>query len=223
MLSPTEFVLDVVFPAGRTTRSGWEDRDVKDRLESVLEHGGSLGLFAVYTAQTQGRTLDIGKLLGMALVHDIHEAIKGDRAPSRVFEMGKTKRERRRFWQNVSERVGDWVLWETRYSKSDRRDMWRLTEDMSPKARTMFRNWWREFHNGKSREAKFLRQLHPLGDGAKGIDYLGFPENKGMLPINSFLEEALVVVTDPKLRPMIPEQEKLAQRTNGGLPKRRGD
>lgn len=213
LLTSTQFLLNVVFPAARTTRSGWEDREVKGRLESVLEHGGSLGATAVYTNLANGLGLSNEKLWGMGFTHDLHEPLAGDPSPFRLYYTKNTRGGRIGFWERVTEVVGGWIDWETRFSEADKKAMWEITQPMAPSARKLFRKWWRWYYGGRIPEAKLLRQLHPIVDGAKGIDYRFDPANKGMYPVVSFLEQARQIVINPLLRPDIDEQEKLLQQS----------
>jgi len=209
-LDPIDVLLKVILPAGRTTRSGWEKRLIKGRLESVLEHGALLGLLAFYVNTTQTRGLSNEELFGQALVHDLHEGETTDTNPSQVFLKGsKTRRQIREFWENAKSWIGDWLSREKSSQDFDRRVMRKLTENTDRKARTVFRRWWDNYHRRRNPEAELLRQLHPIADGVRGLDYLRDPKNKAMGSIDSFLEEARLVVSDPGLQPLLKRLEEL--------------
>ena len=210
-LSPTQFLLQVIFPAGRTIRSGWEDREVKSRLESVLEHGSSLGLAGVYVNLLHGLGLSNEKLLGIAFVHDLHEPHTHDPSPFRLYYVGSKRIDKVSFFERLTDFVDGWRDWEVRFRDSDRQAMWEITNPMAPAVRRLFRRWWRWYHGRRTPEAKLLNQLHALADGAKGIDYLSAKENEGMHSIDSFFEQAEETVKSPLLRPYIEEQQRLKE------------
>jgi 5'-deoxynucleotidase YfbR-like HD superfamily hydrolase len=212
--SLVSFLLSSVFPYGEELRSGWPDREVMSRLQSGLEHGAALGLAAFYVNIAQRRGLDNATLLGMSIVHDLHEAVTKDQSPSQIYPMGRTRRAKKKFWETVGERI-DWLRWEALSSGSDRKAMGKLTRPMDRNARVLLRRWWVEYHQGKSPEARLLRQLHPIVDCAKGVAYQMDPKNKGMLSINSFFTEAQVVVVDPLLKPFLDELEILRELVSG--------
>lgn len=209
MFTLAQFMLNVVFPNTRTIRSGWEDREVKGRLESVFEHSGSLGITAVYINLAKGLGLSNEKLWGMAFVHDLHESLAGDPSPFRLYYTENSRGSKVSFFEKATEIVGGWIDWETRFHEADKKAVWEITQPMAPSARKIFRRWWRWYYGGRIPEAKLLRQLHSIVDVARAVDYRSDPENKEMLSSLSFLEQARQTVINPLLRKDIDELEEL--------------
>jgi putative hydrolase of HD superfamily len=63
----------------RTARAGWARRSLP-LGESVADHSFRCALIALVLGDARG--LDTGKLMGMALLHDLPEALTGDITPS---------------------------------------------------------------------------------------------------------------------------------------------
>lgn len=64
-------------------RSGWVQRGVAvERLESVAEHCFSMGFLALVIAKKENQNLDMAKVFGMILAHEIGEIDSGDITPA---------------------------------------------------------------------------------------------------------------------------------------------
>ncbi|MDD5416898.1 MAG: HD domain-containing protein [Candidatus Aenigmarchaeota archaeon] len=71
-----------------TVRTGWKMRGVKNP-ESVAEHSFRTALLAMLIADN--KNLDTNKLIRMALLHDLEEAIIGDITTPHKEKLGKNK------------------------------------------------------------------------------------------------------------------------------------
>lgn len=73
----------------RTARTGWVQRGVPD-AENVAAHSYGVAFTALVLAQTIAEPVDLGKLLTMALLHDLPEGLTSDipRPVSRFFPAG---------------------------------------------------------------------------------------------------------------------------------------
>lgn len=75
-----EVLYDRIYKLKTLKRKGWVERSVPDP-ESVAEH--SFGVALVSLALADGNEgIDLGKLLTMALIHDLAESIIGDLTPA---------------------------------------------------------------------------------------------------------------------------------------------
>ena len=75
-------------------RRGWQRIGI-ERPESVADHTWGVALLAILTLEER-KGLDRGRLLELAIVHDLAEAIVGDLIPGEYAHKGeKTARERR--------------------------------------------------------------------------------------------------------------------------------
>jgi putative hydrolase of HD superfamily len=76
----TEALLDLLLHANRlktTPRTGWAVRGVPD-FESVADHSYGVAFVALLLADVVPGDFDHGKLLTMAVLHDIPESVTGD-------------------------------------------------------------------------------------------------------------------------------------------------
>jgi len=120
-------------------RQGWLDRGVKD-CESVADHSFRLALMALVFAERRG--LDVGKVVKMAVIHDLPEAICGDVA-SRIKEEDQVvsnKEKQERELKALGEMLGF------------------LEEGLAEEIRKL----WHEFEFKKSREARLVYELDRL-------------------------------------------------------------
>ncbi|OGY22906.1 MAG: hypothetical protein A2172_03130 [Candidatus Woykebacteria bacterium RBG_13_40_15] len=193
-----------------TIRSGWPDRDVQTRFESSLEHSASLFFFGFFDNLSRGLELDLAKLAIKAIAHDLHEILTTDRNPAQVYSKGRTRAQIRRFWERARERVKDWRDWETLFFAEEKRAMWKLTRPLSRKVRNVLREAWVEYYEGKTREDRYLREIHPLVGASWGLFCREQPGNEGMASLNSFFAEGDQIITDLYLRKLLLEvQEKV--------------
>ena len=76
----------------RVPRMGWMMRGVSD-TESVADHSYGVAVIALILAGRVDQSVDVGKLLTMALIHDLPEAILSDiPSPASAFLPSTTKR-----------------------------------------------------------------------------------------------------------------------------------
>ena len=61
----------------QTVRTGWMRRGIPN-AENVAAHSYGVAFIALLLAQESGQDLDLGKVLTMALVHDLPEAVTSD-------------------------------------------------------------------------------------------------------------------------------------------------
>jgi putative hydrolase of HD superfamily len=126
-------------------RQGWLKRGVsRERCESVAEHSFGVAVLALWLADACYPTLDAGKVLRMALLHDFGEIYAGDIIP------------------------GDDVSGEVKHAQEEASVAQVLGK--LPSAET-YLELWQEFENGDTPEARFVRQIDRLEMGLQAAVY----------------------------------------------------
>jgi putative hydrolase of HD superfamily len=117
-------------------RQGWLKHSIPpERCESVAEHTFGVALMALFLAQAALPKLDAGKVLQMALLHDIGEVYAGDIIP----EDNLSPEEKRQREQASVNQVLNKLPAGEQYIQV-----------------------WEEFERGESAEAQFVRQIDKL-------------------------------------------------------------
>lgn len=116
----------------RIPRAGWVETGIREP-ESVADHTFRTAILFMILADL--KDLDELKLLRMALIHDLPEAITGDLTPSR-----KTKESKER--ENTA--IGQ------------------ILDLLPRKQKKKYMSHWNEYQEGKTNEAKAVRQLEKL-------------------------------------------------------------
>lgn len=125
----------------RILRSGWVEVGIR-KPESVADHTFRTSIFCMVYSDLEG--LDELKLLRMALIHDLPEAIIGDLTPSR-----KT----------------------TRSKEKEDNAMNQILSLLPKKQREKYLTDWNEYQEGKTKEAKAVRQLEKLEMALQAKEY----------------------------------------------------
>jgi putative hydrolase of HD superfamily len=135
----TDSVLELLLHANqlkRVPRSGWVMRGLVD-AESVSDHTFGVAFIALVLARMMEESIDVAKLLTIALLHDLPEAVLGD-IPSPALSY---------FPSNAKRTAEDEVLGAL-LKELPRLEQWRL--------------WWREFEERTSVEGKLVRDADRL-------------------------------------------------------------
>jgi putative hydrolase of HD superfamily len=139
-------LLELFTVAGRLKselRRGWVRKLGMERPESVADHSYRTALIAMVYSDLRG--LDTVKVLRMALLHDLAEAIVGDSMPGERARTEKLRME----------------------SAAMRRTLAGL-----PRAtRACYWNAWREFNHGTTPEARLVRQVDKLEMALQAGEY----------------------------------------------------
>src|SRR2546425_1039696 len=117
----------------RERRKGWQKR-VEGRVESVADHSFAVALLALYEGERRG--YDLERILKLALIHDLEEAIIGDRTPQDKRSRGPTKVRRDREMA-----------------------MRELVSKLPAKSRASYLRLWADLRERRSREARLVHQL----------------------------------------------------------------
>ncbi|MFT3768948.1 MAG: HD domain-containing protein [Minicystis sp.] len=126
-------------------RQGWLRAGVPEaRCESVAEHSFAVALLALLIAEDRFPDLDAGKVVKMALVHDLAEAFAGDI----TMHDGVTKEEKER---------------------RERESMTRLLAGVPGGDRYL--SLWEEYESQATREAALVKQMDRLEMALQGCVY----------------------------------------------------
>lgn len=118
-------------------RRGWIQRlDLRD-VESVADHTFGVAMLSLFEGERRGYNVE--KILKLALIHDLEEALIGDLTPRDKKNLG------------TDEVVG----WKKAAIN-------RILDLLPTKRREYFRRLWAELKTGRSREARLVRQLDKL-------------------------------------------------------------
>ncbi|KAI0761784.1 HD domain-containing protein [Trametes elegans] len=171
-------------------RTGWVDHKVPGP-ESISDHMYRMAVLAMCSSDTN---LDIAKCVMMAVVHDLAEAQIGDIAPRE----GIPKAEKRRL---EAEAIHNFVH--------------EMLHD-SPAAKRI-ESLWKEYEEGESKEAKFVKDLDRFEVACQGTlsaqvgtagyvtdTFLGtaseYERNHGMQTLQPFFDSSLPFIRHPEVQ-----------------------
>jgi putative hydrolase of HD superfamily len=172
-------------------RTGWLDRGLPPlETESVADHSFRVALLAWLAALERG--LDADRVLKLALIHDLAEAVTGDRPPydpdALASAADRAELLNRRHIRSDEERA--------RKRAAERAAFDALTAGLPAALREELDGLWRELEAGESAEARFVKQADKLETYLQSREYAaGHPE----LPVASFAAEVAEVIDDPVL------------------------
>ena len=122
-------------------RKGWIQRNIRDEIESVADHSFQLSILSMIIADKFGLNKD--KLIKMSLIHDFPESIVGDITP---YE--ETTKKKHEIELEAMKKICSMIKDSDEYF-----------------------NLWLEFEEGKSNEAKFLKQLDKIEMIFQALEY----------------------------------------------------
>lgn len=150
----------------QTERTGWVEVGVY-QPESVADHTFRTALLCMLYADIEN--LDTLKILRMALIHDLHEAILGDLTPKQ--KTAETKRNEETSINN-------------------------MLKLLPKRQRENYLAVWNEYQEGKTKEAQAVRQLEKIEMALQAKEYekLGAPKS-----LDRFIKSAEEATTWPDL------------------------
>jgi putative hydrolase of HD superfamily len=190
-------VIEVLEHAGRLKqlpRQGWIDRGVGDP-ESVADHSYRLAVLVLLLAG-EDPSVNLGRALTIALVHDLPEAITGDATPfDQALDAAEAERE------TVFRRPPVYPS-EARQAKqaAEAAALEEITSSLTSSLRQLISSAWEEYEEGKSTEAKLVRQADKLESWLQALEYR---EQQPGLVIESFSIGTDEAVTEPALRELL--------------------
>lgn len=155
----------------QTERTGWVEIGVY-QPESVADHTFRTTLLCMLYADIEA--LDPTKLMKMALIHDLPESVTGDLTPSQKTPETKEKEEKA-----ISQ----------------------IFSLLPKKQRENYLAIWREYEEGRTREAKAVQQLEKIEMALQAKEYqkLG-SANKSL---DRFIKSAEEATASPELRRLL--------------------
>lgn len=179
----------------RLKRTGWLDRGVpSENAESVADHTYRTALLAWLAAATDPG-LDRNRVLQLALIHDLAEAITGDPAPYRPDELPPEgdREARRAFFRVRHLRTAENAAAKHAAEHAAIAD---LLGPLPPALRAELRALWDEYESQTSPEARFVKEADRLEAFFQSREYLADdPE----LPVWGFADMAANEVHHPAL------------------------
>jgi len=159
-------------------RRGWLKKLRLQRTESVADHSFALSLLCLFEGER--RSYNVERLLKLALLHDLEEAITGDLTPQDKESRG----------ENVA-----------RAQKISARE--RLISHFPLENQRAYRELWSELENERSREAQLVHELDKLEMALQANEYAkgGIEATK----LKEFYESSRTAIKDPKLRRILDE------------------
>ena len=159
-------------------RRGWLRQLRLQRNESVADHSFALSLLCLFEGERRGYNVE--RLLKLALLHDLEEAITGDLTP-----------------QDKESRGENIVM----VQKIAAREQ--LLSYFPKENQTVYRELWSELENEKSKEAQLVHELDKLEMALQAKEYAkgGIETTK----LKEFYESSRAAIRDPKLKRLLDE------------------
>jgi putative hydrolase of HD superfamily len=151
-------------------RKGWQSK-VQGRVESVADHSFAVALLALFEGERRGYNLE--KILKLALIHDLEEAIVGDLTPRDKARRGLTRVQRGR----------ELAIRE-------------LLSKLPPKSRASYLRLWKDLRERQSKEARLVHQLDKVEMAFQANVY---GKRMGQRQMRDFYESATRETKDPTL------------------------
>ena len=176
----------------RVPRTGWLDRGVPAaEAESVADHTFRVALLAWLAAGTE---LDRDRVLKLALLHDLAEAVTGDVPPYDPDEL------------TAADEGDRSAILNRRHVRSEARTaakraaeaaaMADLLVDLPETLAGELSDLWQELEAGTSAEARFVKQADKLETYLQSREYLADDPTR---PMDSFAAEVAEVIDEPAL------------------------
>ncbi len=156
----------------RVPRKGWIRKLGIERPESVADHSYRTALMAMLYSDQRG--LDTARVLKMALLHDLPEAIVGDSIP------GERTRSQKLRLESVA--------------------MKRILATLPQEQRREYQRIWSEFNRGLTGEARLVRQVDKLEMAIQAHEY---GRGRHLGGTAEFIQSARETVSDLDLLAML--------------------
>ncbi len=141
-------------------------------MESVADHSFAVAILALFVGEHRGE--DVGKLLKLALLHDLEEAITGDLTPR-----GKS------------------LLGPERVDRVRRKARNEILARFPVRRRSSYRRLWRDLNELRSRESRLVHELDKVEMAFQAHKYKRHLTEKAL---DGFYLSARGELKDPSLR-----------------------
>jgi putative hydrolase of HD superfamily len=155
----------------REPRKGWQKR-VEGRVESVADHSFAVALLALYEGERRGH--DLEKILKLALIHDLEEAIIGDLTPRDKAYRGASRVQRDR-----------------------ERAIRELLSKLPAKSRAEYFRLWIDLRERQSKESRLVHELDKVEMAFQAKEY---GKRTGQRKMRDFYDSAGKETNDPVLK-----------------------
>jgi len=178
----------------RLPRTGWLDRGIPpEACESVADHSHRVALLA-WLAALDRPDLDAARVLRLALVHDLAEALAGDPTPYDPAALAVLPDDERAAFLDRRHVRDDGRARAKR--EAEAAAFAELSADLPDAARSELASLWAELDARTTPEARFVKQADVLETFAQSREYAAaFPGT----PVASFAAEADETLSDPFL------------------------
>jgi putative hydrolase of HD superfamily len=174
-------------------RSGWRHCGVPAlETESVADHSYRTALLA-WLAAASHPGLDRDRVLKLALVHDLAEALAGDPTPYDPADVPEDAEARRVFFSRRHVRDDERA---TAKRAAETAAMRELLADLPPPLAAELADLWAEAEAKQTPEARFAKQVDKLETYLQSVEYLAADPRR---PMASFAADAAAVISDPAL------------------------
>lgn len=178
-----------------TPRTGWLDRGIPAvEAESVADHSFRTAVLA-WLAATLAPGLDASRVLQLAVLHDLAEAVTGDMPPYDPEEIppGEDPAAQRAFLDRLHVRSDARRNAKRAAEAAARAD---LLADLPSTLAKPLAALWAELEEGASPEARFVKQADKLETYLQSREYQAVGPER---PVASFAAEVAAVITEPVL------------------------
>lgn len=159
-------------------RRGWIKKLRLQRSESVADHSFALAILCLFEGERRGYNVE--RLLKLALLHDLEEAITGDLTPQ------------------DKELQGEHAV---RTQKIVARE--RLLSYFPHENQRTYRELWSELEDERSKEAQLVHELDKLEMALQANEYAS--EGMEAMKLREFFESAAAAIKDPDLKRLLAE------------------
>lgn len=164
---------NIVSELKKTPRRGWKEKAGIEKPESVADHSYGVALMAMVFSDL--RNLDTGKVLMMALLHDLAESITGDFIPGEISKENKRTVEA----QAMSE----------------------ILSKLPPDLASKYSSVWEEYLEGTSKESVLVHEIDKLEMAVQAAKYFGEGFSKEKL--QEFVESSRKEIKTKELRAVL--------------------
>lgn len=174
-------------------RTGWVWAGLKNP-ETIAEHSFRTAFFAWILGKKAG--LNVGRMIPMAIVHDICEVYAGDLTPyfGILPKDSKKRRELTMRWVRLPQKKK--ISISQKKLVVEENSLKKLIAPLSQRTQRDIFSLWEEFEHGRSAEGRFVRQVDRLEAMLQAIEYFGTGPNT---PVAGFWEGTEEIIEHPLL------------------------